>query len=89
MSSPAGKAASDLIRLGLANDPATAYQMAVRLDIVKAAQQNPMTKIDDNALLSSVERLSQGLFPSKTGAPQSQASNDLIRTFNPKTGKFE
>lgn len=89
MSSPAGKAATDLMRLGLAEDPATAYQMAVRLDIVKAAQQNPLTKIDDNALLGSVQRLTQGLFPGNPSAPQNQASSDMVRTFNPKTRKFE
>lgn len=63
MESPEGKAAADLIRLGLAGNERDAYNMAVRLDIVKAAQQNPLTKINDDTLLKSVERLTEGLFP--------------------------
>lgn len=90
MGSPAGKAAVDLMRLGLAKDAPSAYEMAVRLDIVKAAQQNPMTKIDDDALLSSVQRLSRGLFP-REGEPQQSNANDIDSvsfTRDPKTGKL-
>lgn len=65
MQSPEGRAAEDLMRLKLADNERDAFNMAVRLDIVKAAQQNPLTKINDGALLESVERLTEGLFPQK------------------------
>lgn len=89
MSSPAGKAAVDLMNLGIVdkNDPNGAYQMAVRLDIVKAAQQNPMVKIDDNALLESVQRLSDGLFPGGSAKAQDPSAQNILK-YNPKTGGF-
>lgn len=88
-SSPIGKATQDLVRLGLAPDNKTAYEMAMKLDIVKAAQQNPMNKFSDDELLNSVNRLTRGLYPSGSSQQTQQPTNDLIRSFNPKTGRFE
>lgn len=88
-SSTIGKATQDLVRLGLAPDNKTAYEMAMKLDIVKAAQQNPMNKFSDDELLNSVNRLTRGLYPSGSSQQTQQPTNDLIRSFNPKTGRFE
>ncbi len=89
MSSPVGKATTDLMRLGLADNERDAYNMAVKLDIVKAAQQNPLTKINDDTLLKSVENLTQGLFPKRggllTGAPE---TSEISFELDPKTGKL-
>lgn len=85
--SPIGKATMDLVRLGIAPDVPSAYEMAVKLDIVKAAQQNPMNKFSDNELLGSVDRLTKGLFPRQQGAtgqtqqqqPQRLKYEDLLK----------
>lgn len=90
MESPAGKAAVDLMHLKLANNERDAYNMAIKLDVVKAAQQNPLTKINDDTLLQSVERLTQGLFP-KNGSLLTGGTNtavpEIFFELDPRTGK--
>lgn len=91
MDSPAGRAASDLMRLKLADNEHDAYNMAVRLEIVKAAQQNPLVKINDDALLQSVDRLTQGLFPKNKGllnGDPNSAPSEITFELDPKTGKL-
>lgn len=91
MNSPAGRAAVDLMRLKLADNERDAYNMAVKLDIVKAAQQNPLTKINDDALLQSVDRLTEGLFPQNKGLLNGQpgaAAPEISFELDPRTGKL-
>lgn len=91
MASPAGKAAVDLIRLGLADNEHDAYNMALKLDIVKAAQQNPLTKINDDTLLRSVENLTQGLFPKQGGGLLNRGeaeAPEVSFAIDPRTGKL-
>lgn len=91
MNSPAGKAAVDLMRLKLADNERDAYNMAIKLDIVKAAQQNPLTKINDDALLSSVDRLTQGLFPGGNGLLNGTLGGkvpEINFELDPQTGKL-
>lgn len=91
MDSPAGRAASDLMRLKLVDNEHDAYNMAVRLEIVKAAQQNPLVKINDDALLQSVEKLTQGLFPKNKGLLNGDPNSTLPEIsfeLDPRTGKL-
>lgn len=91
MDSPVGKATSDILRMGLADNERDAYNMAVKLDIVKAAQQNPLTKINDDTLLQSVDRLTQGLFPKNKGllnGDQNSTLPEISFELDPKTGKL-
>lgn len=91
MSSPAGKAAVDIMRLGLAGNERDAFDLAIKLDVVKAAQQNPLTKINDDTLLKSVERLTEGLFPRQNKGLLNGADAALPEEsfeLNPRTGKL-
>ena len=88
-SSDIGRKVEDIVRLKLAPDEKSAYEMLMKLDIVKAAQQNPMNKFSDDELLNSVDRLTRGLYPSG-GAKQDSKSEQGLTEYvrDPKTGKL-
>lgn len=93
MDSNLGRTLGDIMRLKLADNPQDAYKLYTSLDIVAAAQKNPMNKFDDKTLLDSVGRLTRGLIPSKPGEGLLNgggAQSPIAGTFvlDPKTGKL-
>lgn len=88
-SSDIGRKVEDIVRLKLAPDEKSAYEMLMKLDIVKAAQQNPMNKFSDDELLNSVDRLTRGLYPSGVAKQDSKSEQGLTEYVrDPKTGKL-
>ncbi len=87
-----GKLIEDIISLGLAETPEEAYNLATRSEVLRAALQNPLTKMDPDKLVDEVYRLARGLGPNRGGGLLTGGQQAGVPEFSfeldPKTGKL-
>lgn len=89
MKSTQGKLIEDLKALGLARDSEEAYSLANRSEFLRAALQNPTTRLSADKLVAEVDKITEGLSPGRGLLNKGTVTIPEVNfELDPRTGKL-